>query len=382
VDVGGQSDIYLANATSLSRLAASDKGPIWLQRLDNGQTRIWEYNVAQDVGYVVGELPVSISLPTHILFARGFFFVGFVVTTVAFSAAGDAYVYFQRGAQRGVLGPMRDLAANSGQMVICGVVGDELVMHRDKAMWAYNLSDGGIYHLASVPDAEITTQSAAVFGADVFLAPMTGLKVVRLRTDRYTTQTATLESGLYDMGYLDIPKKLVEVTIVTEPLPADTSVSVAYTVDGTTYVALTGAHDVDGASEKTWIVSTSAGSTVRGRRFGIKLTLATTDTTVTPTVRGVLVRAKTAAHERQIIMQVDVSTDDAGIQDTAGLIAALRGLVTAQNVVSFSSPLLGDPEDANVAFDVEVRNLIVPDAEDPSARLAATVELVAVELVS
>jgi hypothetical protein len=226
-------------------------------------------------------------------------------------------------------------------------------------------------------------RSGVVVGDEVFITLVGDKNVARVRTSRYTTGTATIDTGLYDLAYTDIPKRLIEVVVVTEPLPAGTSVSASYTIDGATYVALTGAHDVDGASEKSWIVSTSAGTTVRGRRFGIRLTLASTDPDETPTVRGVLVRGRTAAHERQIIMQVDCSTDDTvGGQEASSVVAGLRGLVDAQNVVSFTSPLLGDPEDSPETFDVEIRNLIVPDTENPADRLAATVELVAVELVT
>jgi hypothetical protein len=227
---------------------------------------------------------------------------------------------------------------------------------------------------------------AVVFGDRAFIGGVTNGAdadaVESFRFSRYTTETATLDTGLYDLAYADIPKRLIELVVLTEPLPAGTSVAASYTIDGTTYVALTGAHDVDGVSEKSWIVSTSAGTTVKGRRFGIRLTLATTDPTVTPTVRGILVRGRTAAHERQIIMQVDCSTDAAGGQEAADVVAGLRALVTAQNVISFTSPFLGDPEDTPATFDVEVRNLIVPDTENPGDRLAATVELVAVELVT
>jgi hypothetical protein len=380
-DAGGDSSNFLAQPSQYSRrITVSDRGPMWMQRLNNGQTRIWEYNVAQDVGYIIGELPVGMTVPSSIFYARGFTFVGFVATPIL-GGAGLGYIYFQRGAQRGVLGPIR-LDSSNTAVVICGVVGDELLFIRNGALWAYNFTGGGIFHLAEAATTAGTGANGVVFGPDVFLAGLSSSKVDRYRTDRYTTGTATLASGLYDIAYLDIPKKLAEITVVTEPLPTGTSVSVAYTTDGETYTALSGSHSTVGASERTWQVSTAAGSTVRGRRFGIRLTLATTDATVTPTVRGVLVRASGAAHERQVVMAVDVSSDDTvESQDTKAIIAALRGLVTAQNIVSFSSPLLGDPEDDPVAFDVEVRNLIVPDAEHPTERLAATIELVGTELV-
>lgn len=384
-DVTGKSSEYLGfDAAEYRRLSVSDKGPIWIQRLDNGQTLLWEYNVAQDVAYIVGELPVGFAIPTSIFHARGFLFVGFVEAGEPGVGTIDGYIYFQRGTQRGVLGPVRRYTGNGdpGELAICGTLGDELMFYFDQAIWAYNLTDGGLYHIAGVESSAVVgaTMWGAVVGQDVFVSRFSGGEVERYRADRYAA-SGTSESGLYDMGYLDIPKKLVEVTVVTEPLPAGTSVSAAYTVDGTNYTALTGAHDTDGASEKTWVVSTSAGTTVRGRRFGIRLTLATSDPTVTPTVRGVLVRARSAAHERQIVMQVDVSTGVSDVQATADLIASLRGLVTAQDVVSFASPLLGDPEDSPETFDVEVRNLVVPDAENPADRLAAVVELAAVELV-
>jgi len=383
VDVTGSSAVYLAaQPWCFGRMSLSDVGPIWLQRLDNGQTFIWQYNVYQDVGQIVGKLPSDFAFPYSIFFTAGFIFVAYREAD-AHATAGNAHIYYQRGAQRGVLPLVRSTTGTTASkpILIAGVDGDDLIFYYDAAVWAYNFTDGGLFQL-SAATLTGTPQDAITLGASTFITPVTNgantAAVERFDRLNYTTGVATIESGIYDFTYFDVPKILTTLTVITDPLPANTSVSAAYQVDTGSWVALTGAHDTDGATAYSWTVSTNS-STVRGRNFGIRFTLNTTATASTPTLRGWTARAVTAADNRRILMEVDVSTDDE--QDTSVLLTGLRALKAAQNVVLLTLPFEGYEHQAAQSIDVVVRDLILPDAQSPSAQPSAIVVVQAVELV-
>lgn len=392
-DLTGESDDYLTQEPWVwSRLSVSDKGPIWLQRLDNGHTYLWEYNVEADTASRIGQLPVDFAMPYSIYFTRGFYFVGYRDAS-KHTNPGDAYLYFQRGAQRGVLGTVRAVSGSSysNPVLIGGTLGDRLVFYFDGVFWTYDLSDGGLVqlcHISSNSTESVNLQHCRVYAGWVFAAPIQytggfsfGVEIVHTSKGYYSINsgTGTFETGLYDMGYSDIPKRLLEVTVFTKPLPANTSVACAYTIDGTTYTSLSGSHNTDNASEKTWTVSTST-TTVIGRRFGIRLTFDTSTSASTPTVTGILVRATTAAHERQIVLRVDCSSDDEQKGDQ--IIADLQSMVANQAVVSLELPFEKRPGVTPETVDVEVRNVSLPDNESPTARMEAIVELAAVGLVT
>jgi hypothetical protein len=382
-DVIGDSDEYLAATPwSYGRMSVSDKGPIWFQRLDNGQTFIFEYSQAEDVAVRIGKLPVDFAFPYSIYFSSGFIFVAFRLGPTH-ASAGDAFIYFQRGAQRGTLGPVRapSGATASKPILIAGTDGDDLIFYFDGAMWAYNFTAGGIFQLSS----QVTTgtpQDAITLGPSSFITPVTSggntLAVERFNREAFTTQTANLDSGLHDLSYFDIPKMLIEIIVITDPLPANTSVQVAYSIDGASFVTASGTHDTDGATSKTFVIS-AAGAAVRARRFAIRLILSTSNTANTPTVRGWTARAYGAAHERQIVMEVDVSKD--GEQSTTDLLSGLDALVATQQVVTFSLPFKKASGAIPESIPVVVRNVISPDALIPDSRVSATVELRARDLV-
>jgi hypothetical protein len=217
----------------------------------------------------------------------------------------------------------------------------------------------------------------------VFITPVTSggnTRAVDVFTDdRYTTVTSTLDSGLFDFDYPGLPKILLDVTVITEPLPGDTTVTLSYAVDRGSFVAATGTHNVDGATTFTFTISSTA-TTVIGREFELRLHLDTDQTTNTPTIREVSARATGAAHTLEWILQLDTSDIKSGFESSDVLINALNTLATNRAVVSFSDPWQNRESDDPETFDVTVEEVVTP-ASQSSDPPAATVRLRAVSLV-
>lgn len=384
VDTQGRSDTYLnSNTWAYNRMSASDRGPIWLQRLDNGQTFIWQYDVNQDTGFKIGKLPVDFAHPYGIFYAFGFTFVTFR-NAPSHSATGDAYLYYQRGGQRGVLGPFRSSTGTTASkpVLIAGTVGSELVIFFDGILFAYAVGEGGLFAAADTALTG-TPNDAITIGPTVLVGPLTSggntEAVERYNRAAYTLRSASLDSGLYDMTYFDIPKMLLDITVRTDPLPANTSVQVAYSIDGAAFVTVSGTHDVDGATTRRFQVSSSSG-TVIGRQIAVRLLPLTTNAANTPTIRGWMAQGIAAADERQIVMVVDLQDD--GNQNPQTIIAALQAMKAAQAVVSFQTKVQRAPHYAVESFDVVVRDVITPDILRPEAPTTATIVLRAVALVT
>jgi hypothetical protein len=365
VQVAGRSADYLSGTDPASqtyvpynRLTTSDKGPVWFARNDNGQTILWEYNVGSDTGSKIGKLPVDQAMPYSIGWANGFVFVGFRFAEYH-SAAGDAYLYYQRGSQRGVAGPFRAPSGSTASkpVLIGGVIGDDIIVYFDGAMWAYNVSAGGISMLA---DSATTNKSAPTeaitFGKDAFLGNINATGAVeRFDTETYTTRTATWTSGRYDFAYPGVSKALLDVKVVTEPLPTGTTISLAVSADGASFSNVTGTFTGDGSTTSyTWTVSTHA-ATVAGRDFELRLTLSTTDSAKTPEVRSITARAVSVERQRSWILEVDAG-DVRTLEDLA-VLGAYDGPVKFTNVWD------GREHDDPSAYQVMLTDMILVEAE-------------------
>lgn len=369
---------YSNDGESMRRLSTSDVGPIWVQRVDSGKAFLWEFNVATDVGSIIGVLPTSPVFP----YSVGHFLGAHVVSfrqTFKHERSGDAFLYVQRGDTRTVV-PIRSTTGSTAgkRVLIAGLLGSDLMMYFDGAVWAYNLDTGGIY-MVGLKTATGEPTDAAVADGSVFLAGVgaSGKNVERFRLDQYMS-SGTLESGRFDVRYPGLPKLLTEVTVTTEPLAASTSVQVAVATDGGSYVALSGAHDVDGATSKTFVASTASTSIV-GREFELRLTLAGTST-ATPTVRSVAAMVTGAAHLEEWVVELDMSdVDSPSSQAGWDMIDRLRTLASDQQVVTFVNPWEQRGVDGADMIPVRVMDVILPQGGRQDAY--ATVRLRRSQLV-
>jgi hypothetical protein len=365
------------------RLVGSDVGMVWFSPHPIS-TDIWEYNIYTQTGQVLGQLP-AYATPTSIFWANGFTFVGFVSGEPG--DGGNAYIAFFRGGQQGIIGPLRDVSdQNYYYPVILGIDGDDLIFRWSGNIWSYNLSDGGIHSIAFGTGA--TNVSHGIWYGETGFYPIhppslpgaLGSQVSRVdRAAHYTGQSGTINSGQYDFGFFDIPKVLNDVTVIADPLPADTSIGLAYSVDGGSFTTHADTWNTDGETSYVFVVS-NASTTVRGRRFEIRLILTTTDSANAPTIRSWTARATAAAHEREFTIAVDATTDNAGEQDGFRLIDSLHTLVVNQDLVTLSLPWENSEEEAAESVVVQVRDVTISDTDED--KMVAYVKLVARDLVT
>lgn len=383
-DLDGSSAVYLAETPwCYGRMSLSDKGPIWVRRLDNGQTLLEHYNPHLDFQETLGKLPVDFAFPYSVFFTAGFAFVAYRYAPTH-SEAGDAYLWFKKGATDGTVGPFRvpSGVTASKPILIAGVIGSEIMIYFDGAIWAYDVDAGGLFQVAEQTTSG-TPQDAVTFGKDVFIGPVTSggntNAVERFDTTAYTTETATIDLGKHDFDYPGIGKILLDVTVVTDPLPANTSIQAAVSVDGGSFSNIGSASSTTGQTKHKWTVSSNS-STVSGVEFELRLLLGSSSTSATPTVREVSARATGADHVLEVLMEVDVS-QDIGRTKRQSLISSLNSLATAGDIVSWTDRFQSESKDSDVSIDVRVVDVVTPQAqtgEDEEA--SATVRLHAVAL--
>lgn len=365
-----------------NRITPGDAGPIWYERGDNGQTWICEY--APDAGGTwvagrVGRLPVDYAFPYTIYYSNGFIFVGFRYSD-DHQTAGDAYLYYQRGSQRGVAGPIRSPyskeANYSHPVAIGGVLGNELIISSLGSLWGYNFSTGGIVHIHTTESTNINNQyDCRVFGKDIFLSNTSAdSKVERWDTTLYTDddvgETCTWESGWYDFGYPGVKKTFLSVTVKTAPIVAADGhqVNLAVSTDGgSTYTAVTGDHNTNGATTYTWTLSTSTTSTT-GYDLGIRLTLNTDEIDSTPQVYSVTARAISAEKQRSWVLELDpgplLGAFAGRDRQSAQMLANYRSIIEYAGVVKFTNPWDGDPFDSASTYDVVIEEAVLVE-DDP-----------------
>ena len=355
---------------SHSRMCASDVGVQWFGVDDNGTVYIFEYNVATSTGSVIGTLPVTQCYPYSIFYSNGYTFVSFRYAALH-ALVGDAYVYYQKGGQRGVAGRMRPTSATSARSLrIGGVIGDDLYLYYHKAIWTYNLSTGGISQRAdSQTTSEQQIYQAITYGKDLFLANVDDAdKVERYDTTLYSSRVARIQTGRYDFDMPGVDKILLDVTVVVDPLPANTTLTCNVSIEGAAFAALTGTFDTDDLTTYTWTASDNAASLV-GKDFDIRLLPRTTDTAVSPTVRSITARAIAADHQCEWTLELDMGTRDSGSVGhqprASDLLGHLEAIGTAGVVGLFTNPWEVEEWDAPSTHDVTVTEVLSSHEEGP-----------------
>lgn len=372
-DVPGASFGYLSTTPwCYNRMSLSDKGPIWLQRLNNGQTFIWEYNVASGTQARIGKLSVDFAFPYSIFYTQGYVWVGFRYAN-SHTEKGPAYLYFQRGANRGVRGPFRASGSTASEPIwIAGQIGDDLIVTFDDKFWAYNLTSGGLNEIGAFATAG-PAEDAATFGQEVFASGMSD-KVDRADRDTYVS-AGELYTGRFDFDYPGLRKQLLEVTVVTDPLPANTSMTMEVSVDGSADTALTGTHSTATNRRFTWAGDGS--NTLIGYEFELIPNLATTSSSATPTIRQINATVASDAFRIEWIITVDCSK----MSETE--LDALNALIGG-GIVTFSDPWQNRSSTSPDSFSVRVVELISGELKRGASpeESSATLRILSRDLVS
>lgn len=341
--------------TRVSLASVSDVGPIWLSPTSDGRTLIKEYNKADDVAYVIGNLPRD-SHAYDIGFFNGIYLVAFR-TADSHASAGDAFLYYQAGGLRGVAGPFRASSSTaSSRVALAGVIGDRIHIAFQQRLWAYDLTTGGISMVADWSSSSLGDSFGALtFGREVFVAGAGHYGAFDSEAF-YTGGTQTLSTGLYDYGYLGLPKLVHTVTVTTEnAISGGDSVEVGYVVDGNTVQWLSGAM-TSGASN-TWTVSSSSHSVI-GTEIEWQLRLDGSSSSQAPTVVALHSDVSGAASRIEWACAIDVGRSS--VTSGQDILAALSALKTDSAVVQWSDPFQVNPYDADETFDVRVLDVSTP----------------------
>lgn len=357
-------DYNLPNGDYGHHITASERGLIWLQQTDDRQVDIWEYNVYADSQVRLGRLPAGM-IAGSILYHNGFVFVGGVF------GGSESFIYYQRGAQKGVLGPIRSDGDTAEQPRLAGAWGEEVLFFCFRKLWAYVPSTGGVYQLhdtgLTVNPIQALCSNGFVYATYPSGADEGEISVFDL--SKYAA-TGSLDSGRHDFAYPGMKKMLVDVIVETDPLPADTEVEVWVSADRGAFTQLTSAaHDSTDDVTTTFVASTTT-TKIFGREFEVRVVLNSSDPDVSPTVRSVTARAAGAAWEEEWVMAIDCDTAKVGgAQDSARVIQALRTL-PSWGLVDFVNGFETNEYDEPQTKVVTIEDVVLPDVESDGPAVA------------
>jgi hypothetical protein len=196
--------------------------------------------------------------------------------------------------------------------------GDSCYFLQGKYLWRYDTSTGGItLETLFGPAADTNARSFAVMDTKKWVAYAGEAPHVSGATYP-AAQTVYLYSPIWDYGVPDKDKTLLDVTVITKPLPANTSISFQYqdNEDGTwTTINAPSSASTTGSTTHTFRVwgSATMPTTVSFRNLQWRVGLRSSDGVSTPTIRSVTTR--TYVLEYQPAFEVAIKLKDETSQD-------------------------------------------------------------------
>lgn len=159
------------------------------------------------------------------------------------------------------------------------------------------------------------------------------------RTAATYASTGSLYSSVHDFDIAE-EKTLMSIRLATEPLPANTSVQVHYQKDQDGTWTSAGTYDTDDGTGVTFKISSSA-SSVKFKNLQLKITLATSNTAVTPVVRSLQIRSTPSEYVKEWDLVLDISDEDAQAQSRAfsgsQLIDYIKAEADTENILTFQN---------------------------------------------
>ena len=260
--------------------------------------------------------------------------------------------YYQPDASWGTLGEVRSyqpaqpitgtrIAAQAGRLHTSAFVGVGTYDGRTAAQAALSLFEvdaiGGSFGQTGRPLAALAAEQVpldVVFWNGLYVASYKDLATGAVfgqtvwDTSTYSTVSGVAISPEHDFD-ITAEKVLHSIEIICEPLPASTSITVSYSLDGATWAALT-TFDTDGSDGGIVNISSST-STKSFRSLRLKVQLDGTSS-ATPVLKAVNVRASLDSRVNVWALLLDCSDESAPRgYDGATLIANLVGI--ADNTV-------------------------------------------------
>ena len=159
------------------------------------------------------------------------------------------------------------------------------------------------------------------------------------RTAATYASTGSLYSSVHDFDIAE-EKTLMSIRLATEPLPANTSVQIHYQKDQDGTWTSAGTYDVDDGTGVNFTISSSA-SSVKFKNLQLKITLATSNTAVTPVVRSLQIRSTPSEYVKEWDLVLDISDEDAQAQSRAfsgsQLIDYIKAEADTENILTFQN---------------------------------------------
>lgn len=354
------------------RITTTDVGIAWIERF--ARPRIRHYNDGASSTSLVGMLPIQSNFARkslHYSFLDDTFYAGFVL-------GGDGYLAAY-GSTSSIIGPFESQGSGLGySFAVIGETGNEILCADWNSVYSYDRSTGAITRifrgtldgLTSTIDENSSWASAYLLESDpltsnqtLYMArPAAGestiLQFHKYEADGYWT------SGELDFQYPGLTKILTEITVETDPLPTGTTVKLSYSTDGGDFREDTTNLMTAGATTYRWHMAADGASAV-GKVFEIRLDLATTNSSNTPTIRAVSASVTGAERRRQWQLIVDTADHEGGAGDhrqaSYSVLADLVTLGNNQSAVTFTSPFENRDEDGDDTYTVIVRDVVIGD---------------------
>lgn len=385
---------FINTGDHYARLATNDVGLVWYRETVNG-TDVWEYNAIEDSDRIIHQIPGPV-YPWGIATVGGFVFIGYSSSTA--SESPNAYIDYVREGQVGTLGPIVTESESYAVSIAGAYQNRYLVVHVAEVnspddpwqAFVYDLKEAAWHHWVSGALGTSTHSVAPgpprIVGRDMLVPSSSGVATYRIEHvdfEEYSTAAAGeayLDTGRYDFDLPGTQKALVDITVITDPLPANTSIQLQYSLDGDAFAGSGLDITTDGATSTTFSFATS---NLLFYELELRILLNSTTTSATPTVRSVTARAFPTSVQEYWDIDVDLNpqryeVSSGGDQVTPqAIIAALENLKTAQATVTFTNPWQTDTPNGESALSdtVWVVSVEVPDIGGTEANRYARVRL-------
>jgi len=280
-----------------------------------------------------------------IWYAAGVLFLGGTSTT---TGVGERVIYYAKGTELGSFGLLRqDEDFTDGKLILST---DATRMDRTFflaptgsaadtwTLFTIDLLTGAVFGGPEFTSVDEPNSVVDFLGRVFITQDKTASSSGSYRVANTYASTGELITAVHDFQVAD-EKTLLSIRLSTEPLPANTSVEVLYQKDQNgTWTSAGTAYSTTGGTNQTYEISTNA-SSIKFNNLQLKIKLNTTDSSVTPVVRSVSVRATPSEYVKEWDLVLDVTDEDANAQGQsysgATLIDNIQEEADSENVIQF-----------------------------------------------
>lgn len=353
-----------------------------------GMTEIYEYSDGS--GKPVAVLPEGFDAHS-IYHYGGITYIGtqYISRGPAPAKTRSGIHYIASDGQLRFLGYLRFADPDDTRVSFIQAYGDSVYFLQGKYLWRYDTTTGGItLETLFGPGTDSNARSFAVMDTKKW-ACYSGEGVHVTGNTYPVNQSVNLYSPVWDYDVPDKDKVLLDVTVVTKPLPANTSVSLAYqdNEDGTwtTIFAPASAATTNATTHtfKAWGTAASP-ATVPFRNLQWRVGLKSTDGVSTNTVRSVTARVYVIEYQQVFDLALDLRADTSDHRSSGSQLSGrnkaeyLQTLIDNKSLVSF----VNNYEAPDKAPDPETYAVIIEDPHSTLTQKASGIARVRLRVVA